>query len=107
VNDDQPVAVQDEVPLNLRLHRSPAVKVNRTPSIEKVQLLGLIASGVLLLVASKRRGRYVVPAAASLATGSLAALAAVIVSRRRHAAREALIDERVRQSFPASDAPPV
>jgi hypothetical protein len=69
--------------------------------------LGLIVSGVLLLLAGRRRGRYVVPAAASLATGSLAALAVAIASRRRYAAREAAIDERIMQSFPASDAPPV
>jgi hypothetical protein len=83
------------------------VKPNRTPSKQSFQLLGLIVSGVLLLLASKRRGRYVVPAAASLATGSLAALAVAIASRRRHAARDAVIDEQVMQSFPASDAPPV
>ena len=107
MNNDRPVAVQDEVPLNLRLHRAPSVNVNRTASTQTFQLLGLIVSGVLLLLASKRRGRYVIPAAASLATGSLAALATTIVSRRRHAAREAVIDEQVRQSFPASDAPSV
>jgi hypothetical protein len=105
VNDDRPVVVLDEVPLNLRLHRVPSVNVNRTPSKQTFQLLGLIVSGVLLLLASKRRGRYVIPAAASLATGSLAALATAIISRRRHAASEAVIDERVEQSFPASDAP--
>jgi hypothetical protein len=105
VNDDRPVAVEAEVPLNLRLLRAPTAKVRRTPSTQTFQLLGLIVSGVLLLLASKRRGRYVIPAAASLATGSLAALATAIISRRRHAAREAVIDERVRQSFPASDAP--
>ena len=107
MNDDRPVAILDEVPLNLRLHRGPSVKPKRTLSTQSFQLLGLIGSGVLLLLASKRRGRYVVPAAASLATGSLAALAAAIVSRRRYAAREAAIDERVMQSFPASDAPPL
>jgi hypothetical protein len=105
VNDDRPVTVQDEVPLNLRLHRSPSRYVNRTPSTQTFQLLGLLVSGLVLLLASKRRGRYVVPAAASLAAGSLAALATNIVSRRRHAVREAFIDEQVRQSFPASDAP--
>ena len=83
------------------------MKANRTPSRQTFQLLGLIVSGVLLLLASKRRGRYVVPAAASLATGSLAALAVAIASRRRFTLREAAIDERVMQSFPASDAPPV
>jgi hypothetical protein len=105
VSEDRPVVMRDEVPLNLRLHRAPSVNVNRTPSKQTIQLLGLIVAGVLLLLASKRRGRYVTPAAASLATGSLAALATAIISRRRHAAREAVIDERVEQSFPASDAP--
>jgi hypothetical protein len=83
------------------------VKANRTPSKQTFELLCLIVSGVVLLLASRRRGRYVVPAAASLATGSLAALATNIIARRRYAAREAAIDERIRQSFPASDAPPV
>ena len=105
MTEARPVAVAAEVPLNLRLHRAPAATVSRTPSKQTFQLLGLIVSGVLLLLASKRRGRYVIPAAASLATGSLAALATEILSRRRYAAREAVIDERVRQSFPASDAP--
>jgi hypothetical protein len=107
VNDDRPVTAPDEVPLNLRLQRAPFTKVDRTPSKQTLGLLGLIVSGILLLLASKRRGRYVIPAAASLASGSLAALATLVISRRRHAARDAAIDERVKQSFPASDAPPV
>ena len=107
MNDDRPVSVEDEVPLNLRVRRGAFGKVDRTPSMQTIPLLGLIASGVLLLAASKRRGRFVIPAAASLASGSLAALASLIIARRRHSAREAVIDERIEQSFPASDASPV
>jgi hypothetical protein len=107
VNDDRLVTVEDEVPLNLRVHRGAFGKVDRTPSTQTLPLLGLIVSGILLLAASKRRGRFVIPAAASLASGSLAALASLIIARRRHSAREAVIDERIEQSFPASDASPV
>jgi hypothetical protein len=105
VDDERPVAVEDEVPLNLRVRRAQFVKVDRTPGRQTVQLWGLLGSSLLLLVLSKRRGRFAVPAAVSLATGSLAALAAAIVGRRRHRAREAVIDERIEQSFPASDPP--
>jgi hypothetical protein len=105
VNDDRPAVAEDEIPLNLRMHRAPFTKVNRTPSTQTFQLLGLIVSGVVLLTAGRRRGRYVVPAAASLATGSLAALASTIIARRRHHAREKALDDRLKQSFPASDAP--
>jgi hypothetical protein len=103
VNDDGSIAVEDEVPLNLKVRRAESATVDRTPSRQTVQALGLIVSGVLLLAASRRRGRFVIPAAAALAGGSLAALASAILSNRRRAAREAIIDERIRQSFPASD----
>jgi hypothetical protein len=104
VNEDGVIAVEGKVPLNLRVLRTPVAKGTRTPSSHTIQLLGLFSSGVLLLAASKRRGRFVIPAAAALASGSIAALAA-IVARRRRCAREAKIDERIEQSFPASDPP--
>jgi hypothetical protein len=105
VDDDRPVAIEDEVPLNLRVRRAQFVRVDRAPARHTAQLLGLLVSTLALLAVSKRQGRFVVPAAVSLATGSLVALAATIVARRRHCAREAVIDERIEQSFPASDPP--
>ena len=103
MNDDERVMTEDEVPLNLKVRRAEFSLADRRRSHETVEALALIVSGLLLLAASKRRGRYVVPAAAALASGSLAALASAIISRRRRAAREARIDERIEQSFPASD----
>jgi hypothetical protein len=107
VDDDRPVAVEDEIPLNLRVRRAQSVRVNRIRGRSTAQLVGLLVSSLVLIAISKRRGRFAVPAAVSLATGSLAALAATIVARRRHCAREAVIDERIEQSFPASDPPAV
>jgi hypothetical protein len=105
VDDERPVAVEDEVPLNLRVRRAQFARVDRNAGKQTAQLLCLLGSSLLLLALVKRRGRFAVPAAVSLATGSLAALAATIVGRRRHCAREAVIDERIEQSFPASDPP--
>jgi hypothetical protein len=107
VDNDRPVAVEDEVPLNLRVRRAEFVRVDRAPGKQTVQLVGLLLSSLVLMAISRRRGRFAVPAAVSLATGSLAALAATIVARRRHCVREAVIDERIEQSFPASDPPGV
>jgi hypothetical protein len=103
VNDDGHVAIQEELPLNLKVHRVDFARIERGPSRQTIEALGLIVSGVLLLAASRRRGRYVIPAAAALATGSLAALVTALIARRRRGAREARIDERIEQSFPASD----
>lgn len=103
MKDDGHVAVEEQVPLNLKVRRVEFAKVDRRPSRQTVQALSLIVSGIVLLAASKRRGRYVIPAAAALATGSLAALATAIITRRRQSAREARIDEGLEQSFPASD----
>ena len=103
MNDDGHVAVDEEIPLNLKVHRVEFAKTDRVPSRQTIEALGLIASGVLLLAASKRRGRYAVPAAAALATGSLAALVTALVGRRRRAQQEARIDAQIEQSFPASD----
>lgn len=107
MDNDRPVAVEDEVPLNLRVRRAEFVRVDRAPGKQTVQLVGLLLSSLVLMAISRRRGRFAVPAAVSLATGSLAALAATIVARRRHCVREAVIDERIEQSFPASDPPGV
>jgi hypothetical protein len=101
VKDDG--SVEDQVPLNLKVRRVEFAKVDRRPSRQTVQALGLLVSGIVLLMASRRRGRYVIPATAALATGSLAALATAIIGRRRRSANEARIDERIEQSFPASD----
>lgn len=68
-------------------------------------LLSLVVPSVLLLAAFRRHGRFAVPAAAALATGSLAALATAIIGQRRRRAHEAAIDDRIEQSFPASDPP--
>ena len=102
MDDDRPVAVEDEIPLNLRVRRAQIVRVDR-PARPTVQLVGLLVSSLVLMAISMRRGRFVVPAAVAVATGSLAALAATIVASRRHCAQEAVIDERIEQSFPASD----
>lgn len=66
-------------------------------------LLGLIVPAALLLSVFGRRKRYGVPAMAALATGAITAVITAIVSDRRRCAREAAIDERIEQSFPASD----
>ena len=95
----------DEAPLNLTVRRAHFARTNRTPSRQTMGLLGLIVPGVLLLAALRPRGRFAVPAAAALAAGSMAALATMIVGRRRRSAREAVIDARIEQSFPASDPP--
>jgi len=107
VDDDRPVAVEDEVPLNLRVRRARFVKVDRTPGRQTAQLAALLVSSLVLLAISRKGGRFAVPAAVSLATGTLAAVAAAIVARRRHCAQEAVLDERIEQSFPASDPLPL
>jgi len=75
------------------------------PSKETLQLLGLLVPGALLLAACRRGGRFALPAAVGLATGSIAALASAIVSSRRQRVREDVIDERLEDTFPASDPP--
>ena len=107
MDDDRPETVKQEIPLNLRVHRGPFAKPNRTRSRQTFTALGLLASGALVVAAGRRRGRYVTPAVASLAMGGLAALATAILSKRRHHARDAAIDERIEQTFPASDPSPV
>jgi hypothetical protein len=74
------------------------------PSKETLQLLGLLVPGALLLAACRRGGRFAIPAAVGLATGSLAALARAIITNRKQA-HDAVIDERLEGTFPASDPP--
>jgi hypothetical protein len=74
------------------------------PSKETLQLLGLLVPGALLLAACRRGGRFAVPAAVGLATGSIAVLAKAIIANRKQA-QDDVIDERLEDSFPASDPP--
>ena len=71
--------------------------------MQPLPLLGLIVPAALLLSVFGRRKRYSVPAMAALATGAITAVITAIVSDRRRCAREAAIDERIEQSYPASD----
>jgi len=71
--------------------------------MQPFSLLGLIVPGVLLLSAFGRRNRFSGPAAAALAAGAITAIVTTVISNRRRCAREAVIDERIEQSFPASD----
>ena len=65
--------------------------------------LGLIVPAALLLSVFGRRNRFSVPAAAALAAGTITAVVTAVLSNRRRCAREAVIDDRIEQSFPASD----
>ena len=69
--------------------------------------LGLIVPAALLLSMFGRRNRFSVPAAAALTAGSIAAVVTAVLSQRRRCASEAAIDDRIEQSFPASDPAPV
>jgi hypothetical protein len=71
--------------------------------MQPMSMLGLIASAALLLSVFGKRHRFSVPAAAALATGAISAVVTAVVSNRRRCAREAAIDDRIEQSFPASD----
>lgn len=71
--------------------------------MQPLQLLGLIVPAALLLSVFGRRNRFSIPAAAVLATGAITAVVTAMVSNRRRCAREAAIDDRIEQSFPASD----
>ena len=107
MTDDRRDGVSEEIPLNLRVHRAPRATPNHRRGRQTFKALGLIASGALVVAAARRRGRFVTPVVASLATGGLAALATALIARRRHHARDAVIDERIEQTFPASDPPSV
>jgi hypothetical protein len=71
--------------------------------MEPLEWMGLIVPGLLLLSAFGRRNRFRVPVVAALVTGAITAVATAVISNRRRCAREAVIDERIEQSFPASD----
>jgi hypothetical protein len=97
------VVVELVAPLNLTVPRA-SQKSPEFLSRDSLQLLGLIAAGTVLLSMLKRHSRLGTPAVAAIAAGSIAAAAvSAAMSHRRRQAREAAIDERVRQSFPASD----
>jgi hypothetical protein len=71
--------------------------------MQPLPLLGLLVPAALLLSVFGRRNRFSVPAAAALAGGAIAAIVTAVLSNRRRCAREAAIDDRIEQSFPASD----
>jgi hypothetical protein len=71
--------------------------------MQPLPLLGLVVPAALLLSTFGRRKRFGVPAAVALASGAMAAVAMAVLSNSRRCAREAAIDERIEQSFPASD----
>jgi hypothetical protein len=75
--------------------------------MRSLQLLGLIVPAALLLSAFGRRNRFTIPATAALAGGGIAAIVTAVLSNRRRCAREAAIDDRIEQSFPASDPAPI
>ena len=83
MNDDRTETLNDEIPLNLRVHRAPFATPKRRRSNQSFTAAGLVASGALVMAAARRRGRYVTPAVASLVVGGLAALATALVSKRR------------------------
>jgi hypothetical protein len=103
VSDERSPVVEPQAPLNLTVHRAARARANRRSAMQPLPLLGLIVPAALLLSVFGRRKRYSVPAMAALATGAITAVITAIVSDRRRCAREAAIDERIEQSFPASD----
>ena len=103
MSDEGSVVVEPEAPLNLTVRRAPQSRARRAPSMQPLEWLGLIVPGLLLLSAFGRRNRFRVPVVAALATGAITAVATAVISNRRRSAREAVIDERIEQSFPASD----
>ena len=103
MSDERSPVVEPHAPLNLTVHRAARSRANRRSAMQPLPLLGLIVPAALLLSVFGRRKRYSVPAMAALATGAITAVITAIVSDRRRCAREAAIDERIEQSFPASD----
>jgi hypothetical protein len=84
--------------LNLQMRRVPARRVDRRFGRTAALLAGG-ASGLLLLASRRTRG-YAAAGALVLLAG---ALAAATVTERRRRAREAELDRRIAESFPASD----
>ena len=103
MSDEQFAVVEPEVPLNLSVRRASRPKARPLSSMQPLQLLGLIVPAALMLSAFGRRNRFTVPATAALAAGAISAVVTAVVSNRRRCAREAAIDDRIEQSFPASD----
>ena len=103
MQDDRSAVAEPETPLNLSVRRGPPTSARRVSSIQPLPLLGLIVPAALLLSAFGRRNRFSAPAAAALVGGTIAAVVTAVLSNRRRCAREAVIDDRIEQSFPASD----
>lgn len=103
VSDERFSVVEPRAPLNLTVLRAGKAKGRRASSMQPLPLLGLVVPAALLLSAFGRRKRFGFPAAVALASGAIAAVAVAVLSNRRRCVREAAIDERIEQSFPASD----
>ena len=103
MNDERSTVGEPETPLNLTVRRALPGSARRLPVLQPSQLLGFIVPAVLLLSAFGRPTRFRVPAAAALAVGAISAVVTAVISNRRRCAQEAAIDERIEQSFPASD----
>jgi len=102
VSDDRSAVAEPEAPLNLTVRRGSQTTARRA-SMPSLPWLGLIVPAALLLSVFGRRNRFSVPAAAALAAGTITAVVTAVLSNRRRCAREAVIDDRIEQSFPASD----
>jgi hypothetical protein len=103
VSDERSAVVEPQAPLNLTVRRAGQIRARRAFSMQPLPMLGLMASAALLLSAFGRRHRFSVPAAAALAAGAISAVVTAVVSNRRRCASEAALDDRIEQSFPASD----
>jgi hypothetical protein len=105
VIEEHSTIAEPEAPLNLTVRRTARPSSRRAPSRQSLSLprLGWIIPAALLLSALGRRKRFSIPAAAVLAAGALGAVVAAALTNRQRSAREAAIDERIEQSFPASD----
>lgn len=104
MSDSERVIADDDIPLNLRVHRTTSASTVRLPSRQAIrQICWFVPGGVMLTVLTARR-RSLVPAGIVLTAAGLVALAANLVTKRRQVARDAVIDKRSAESFPASDA---
>ena len=105
MSDERSAVAEPEAPLNLTVRRGSQTRARRASSMQPLPWLSLIVPAALLLSAFGRRNRFRVPVVAAIATGAITAVATAVISNRRRRAREAVIDERIEQSFPASDPP--
>ena len=103
MSDERSAVAEPEAPLNLTVRRGSQTTARRASSMQPLPWLGLIVPAALLLSAFGRRNRFSVPVAAALAAGTITAVVTAVLSNRRRCAREAVIDDRIEQSFPASD----